>query len=134
MLTPQQEKLRSRAEAIIKHRVDTGDYLPCFGLTLSASGEIDEILLPHRAGLEKDTFVQIVDKLHSAISAGAVATALMILAELPIDGATTGATIDLEQKGMQRVIGFLQYSSSQSGVEFQEAQFVAKPAVLFRAP
>jgi hypothetical protein len=134
LLTPRQDKLLTSAQSVIRQRIESNTYLPCFALLSDANGQLQEFIPTCEPGREQQVFTEIVDSLKNGVAAGATCTALAILLERPTDGSSSGVTIDLEQLGEQRMIAFLPYSISGAEVIFQEPSFTAKSSVLFRAP
>ena len=132
MLTHQQDKLFTIAQSVIRLHVDSGKYLPCFALLSDSLGRTQEFIPNCEPGQEQDVFTEIVGNLKDGVAAGAICTALVIQLEPPTDG-SSGATIDLDQPGEERMVAFLAYSTTGSQVTFQEPSFTAKPTVLFRA-
>jgi hypothetical protein len=134
LLTHQQTELLNLAKSVAREKIDAGEYLPCFGLISDGQGHVQKFIPQCVHGQEQQVFSDLVDSLKSGVSAGAICTALVILLEPSTDGSTSAATVDLDQKGEQRMIAFLPYSKSGSKSAFDEPTFTAKPSVLFRAP
>jgi hypothetical protein len=133
LLTHQQDKLLTIAQSVIRQQAKSNKYLPCFALLLDGQGKIQEFIPSCEPGQEQQVFAEIIDNLKREVASGAICTALAIFLEPSTDGSDSGVTIDLEQHGEQRMIGFLQFSTSGSVVKFHDPSFTAKPSVLFRA-
>jgi hypothetical protein len=135
LLTHHQDQLLSIAQAVIGRVIGSQSLVPCFALLMHAHGQVQELFPAFQPGEEDQAFGSLVDELEQGITGGALGTALVILLEPPtVEDNTSGAMIDLEQRGEQRFMAYLPFSVVNGLASFQQPKLTAKAPALFRAP
>lgn len=98
-------------------------------------GQVHELFPAFQPGEEEQAFGSLVADLEQGIAAGALGTALVILLEPPtVEDNTSGAMIDLEQRGEQRYMAYLPFSVVDGIASFKQPKLTAKAPALFSAP